>query len=211
MTMRTSLLAAGAAAALLTAGAAIAQNSGQSDEPSARHQNSAHATAPGGPDQTNAGGMSNTAMPGNDRDDRTNAGNNMQSAPDRMGGPDRARVNENGMGDRDRMRMNESGGMGNRESVRINENGGGAHLRLTTTQRTRIRDVVVRAHGPRLTHVSFRVGVGARVPRDVRIAVLPPEIVAIAPEWQGYSYFEYGDQIVIVDPASFAIVATLPL
>jgi hypothetical protein len=41
--------------------------------------------------------------------------------------------------------------------------------------------------------------------------VLPPQIVAIAPEWQGYSYFEYGDQIVIVDPATFAIVATLPL
>jgi hypothetical protein len=37
------------------------------------------------------------------------------------------------------------------------------------------------------------------------------EIIAIAPEWQGYSYFEYGDQIVVVDPATFAIVATLPL
>jgi hypothetical protein len=84
-------------------------------------------------------------------------------------------------------------------------------LRLTTTQRTRIKDVIVRAHGPRLTRVTFRIGVGVRVPRDARTAVLPPEIVAIAPEWQSYSYFEYGDQIVIVDPVTFAIVATLPL
>ena len=93
--------------------------------------------------------------------------------------------------------------------ARMNENG--AHLRLTTVQRTRIHDVIVRAHGPRLTNVTFRIGVGARIPRTVRVAVLPPEIVAIAPEWQGYSYFEYGDQIVIVDPMTFAIVATLPL
>jgi hypothetical protein len=135
------------------------------------------------------GGMENTSdqnRNGNDGD--MNAGGNM--APEQNG-------MRNGQMDRERMRVNETG---NR-----------THLRLTTTQRTRIKDVVVRAHGPRLTHVTFRIGVGARVPRDVRIAVLPPEIVAIAPEWQGYSYFEYGDQIVIVDPATFAIVATLPL
>ncbi|HEY1637211.1 MAG TPA: DUF1236 domain-containing protein [Rhizomicrobium sp.] len=194
--MRTSLLAAAAAAALLSAGAATAQNSGQTDVPSARHQNSAHANAPGTPDQTDSGampgprgGMENTSdqnRNGNDVD--MNAGGNM--APEQNG-------MRNGQMDRERMRVNETG---NR-----------THLRLTTTQRTRIKDVVVRAHGPRLTHVTFRIGLGARVPRDVRIAVLPPEIVAIAPEWQGYSYFEYGDQIVIVDPATFAIVATLPL
>jgi len=203
--MRTSLLAAGAAAALLTAGGAMAQYGGQSNAPndqtnapSARHQNSAHANAPGTPDQTNSGGMqergggmqntSNGPGRGGDMDMNGGAGGNMRSDQGRMGGA---------MTDRDR--------------VRINTNGDRAHIRLTTTQRTRIRDVVVRAHGPRLTHVSFRVGVGARVPRTVHVAVLPPEIVAIAPEWQGYSYFEYGDQVVIVDPATFAIVATLPL
>jgi hypothetical protein len=135
------------------------------------------------------GGMENTSDQNrNGHDVDMNAGGNM--APEQNG-------MRNGQMDRERMRVNETG---NR-----------THLRLTTTQRTRIKDVVVRAHGPRLTHVTFRVGVGARVPRDVRIAVQPPEIVAIAPEWQGYSYFEYGDQIVIVDPATFAIVATLPL
>ena len=190
--MRTSLLAAGAAVALLSAGAATAQYGGQSnqpngqaDVPSARHQNSAHANAPGTPDQTNEGGMQDNSagMPANDQN-RMNTGATMRS---------------------------DQGRMGTNERVRINENGNRTNIRLTTTQRTRIRDVVVRAHGPRLTHVTFRVGVGVRVPRTVRIAVLPPEIIAIAPEWQGYSYFEYGDQIVIVDPVTFAIVATLPL
>jgi hypothetical protein len=38
--------------------------------------------------------------------------------------------------------------------------------------------------------------------------VLPPGDGAIVPEWQGYSYLEYGDDM---DPATFAVVATLPL
>src|SRR4051812_42988089 len=118
--MRTSLLAAAAAAALLSAGAATAQNSGQTDVPSARHQNSAHANAPGTPDQTDSGampgprgGMENTSdqnRNGNDVD--MNAGGNM--APEQNG-------MRNGQMDRERMRVNETG---NR-----------THLRLTTTQR----------------------------------------------------------------------------
>jgi hypothetical protein len=200
-------ITATAAAALLTTTMAFAQAGGQTDVPSARHQNSGHANAPGAPDQTNsggmqspnAGGMENTSSDqnrgrGDDSDMNGNAGGDMR--------PDRDRTGNRGQMDRDRM--------GTTDHVRINETGRG-NLRLTTIQRTRIHDVVVRAHGPRLTRVNFRVGIGARVPRDVRIAVLPPEIVAIAPEWQGYSYFEYGDQIVIVDPATFAIMATLPL
>lgn len=195
--MKTSLLAASAAAVLLTSGAVLAQNSGQDVVPSARHQNSAHQNAPGTPDQTNSGamqgqpgGMENTATGQNGR------GNDMD-----MNAGGNTRSNENGM------RNDQMG----RDRMRVNETGNRTRVRLTTTQRTRIKNVIVRAHGPRLTRVNFRIGVGARIPPTVHVAVLPPEIVAIAPEWQGYSYFEYGDQIVIVDPATFAIVATLPL
>ena len=193
--MKPRLLTAIATATLLTSTMALAQAGGQANVPSAPHQNSGHANAPNGPDEMNsgengsgprAGGMQNTSADQNRGGEMDRNGGNMGSDRDRMGNgatTDRVRINETGRG----------------------------NLRLTTTQRTRIRDVVVRAHGPRLTHVTFRVGVGARVPRTVRVAVLPPEIIALAPQWQGYSYFEYADQIVIVDPASFAIVAVLPV
>jgi hypothetical protein len=199
--MRLQLITAAAAAALLCSTTAFAQAGGQPDVPSNPHQNSAHRVSPsnfgepgytaGGPRGPGAGdnGMQNTSGGMRDRDDTMGGG--MRAGM----GPDHERIGVRTNGDSTR--------------VRINDNG--AHLRLTTTQRTRVRDVIVRAHGPRLTHVTFRVGVGARIPRTVRVAVLPPEIVAIAPEWSGYSYFEYGDQIVIVDPVTFAIVATLPL
>jgi len=82
---------------------------------------------------------------------------------------------------------------------------------MTTAQRTRIREVVRVKSAPRLTNVSFRIGVGERIPRNVTVAVLPPEIVEIAPQWSGFSYFVYGDEIVVIDPMSFAIVGVLPL
>ena len=199
--MRTKLITATAAAALFAAGAAMAQNdyqSNQSNAPSSRHQTSTHATAPGTPDQQNRGAMQDQSG--------TNAQGSMGGMQNTSMGNDRDRDRDN---DRTNVRVNT--GAGGADRVRIRENGNRTNIRITPVQRTRIRDVVVREHGPRLTHVTFRVGVGARIPRTVRVAVLPPEIVAIAPQWAGYSYFEYGDQIVIVDPASFAIVATLPL
>jgi hypothetical protein len=39
---------------------------------------------------------------------------------------------------------------------------------------------------------------------------LPQTIVEVEPAWQGYLYFLVGDEIVVVDPYSFEIVAVLP-
>lgn len=87
---------------------------------------------------------------------------------------------------------------------------GGPHARLTVEQRTNLRATVLRA-GPRLRHVTFRIGVGARVPRSVHLVAVPQPIVAIYPEWASDLYFAYGDEVVVVDPATFAIVGVLPL
>ena len=200
--MRTRLFTATAAAALLAAGAALAQAGqgagGQPDAHSNKPMNSSHANAPGAP-----GGMQDQSGAGMQDQDRDRGGMENTSAGDNERDRDRDRDN-----DRTNVRVKTGEGV---DRVRINENGNRTNVRITTTQRTRIRDVLVRAHGPRLTHVTFRVGVGARIPRTVRVAVLPPEIVTIAPQWAGFSYFVYGGEIVIVDPASFAIMATLPL
>jgi hypothetical protein len=121
--------------------------------------------------------------------------------------------NRGGMNDTslDRTRSDaDDQGMRAEDRMRVNETGR-ANIRLTTLQRTRIKEVVLRGRAPRLTRVDFRLGVGARVPHTVRVAVLPPEIVAVAPQWAGFSYFVYGNEIVVVDPASFAVVGVLPL
>jgi hypothetical protein len=81
---------------------------------------------------------------------------------------------------------------------------------LSVEQKTTLRDTVLR-RGPKLTHVSFRIGVGAVVPRSVRVVAVPQPILAIYPEWAGDLYFVYGDEIVVVAPDSMAIVGVLPL
>jgi hypothetical protein len=81
---------------------------------------------------------------------------------------------------------------------------------LTIEQKTNLRETVLRA-GPRVTNINFRIGVGALVPRTVRLVAVPQPIIAIYPEWSGDLFFDYGDEIVVVAPDTLQIVGVLPL
>jgi hypothetical protein len=85
---------------------------------------------------------------------------------------------------------------------------GSAGANITPDRRTRIHETIIHERNvPRVASVKFDVSVGTRVPRDIRVAVLPQTIVEIEPEWRGFEYFVVGDEIVIVDPTSLEIVA----
>ena len=82
---------------------------------------------------------------------------------------------------------------------------------LTTEQRTRIRQVIVReGNAPRVSNVNFSVSVGTRVPSSLRLVRVPSTIVEIHPAWRGYEYFIVDEEIVIVDPNTLEIVAVIP-
>ena len=61
-----------------------------------------------------------------------------------------------------------------------------------------------------MTNVNFALSVGTVVPHDVHLATLPADVVEIVPQYRGYSFFVVKDEIVIVEPQSYKIVATLP-
>lgn len=86
-----------------------------------------------------------------------------------------------------------------------------ANVKLTTDQRTRIKNIVLAGHGgPRVTHVNFDVRVGTVVPRgSVEYVPVPETLVAIEPAWAGFYYFVYGEEVVIIDPDTLAIVAVV--
>jgi Protein of unknown function (DUF1236) len=87
----------------------------------------------------------------------------------------------------------------------------GASVQLSQEQRTKIKDVIVRDRNvARVDNVNFSVSVGARVPRDIHVAVLPPEVVTIVPEYRGFDYVVVGDQLLIIDPNTMEIVVILP-
>ncbi|MBX9774912.1 MAG: DUF1236 domain-containing protein [Xanthobacteraceae bacterium] len=85
------------------------------------------------------------------------------------------------------------------------------NVTLTTEQRTTIRTTVLQSsNAPRVTNVNFSLNVGTVVPRDrVKLVAVPATLVEIHPAWRGYLYFIVDERIIIVEPASYKIVAVL--
>jgi len=58
----------------------------------------------------------------------------------------------------------------------------------------------------RVTNINVSINIGTRIPRSVRLVALPATVIAIVPAYRSYHYFVMGDQLCIVDPASYEIV-----
>jgi len=83
------------------------------------------------------------------------------------------------------------------------------NVSLTTEQKTTIREKVLTRSAPRVGHVNFNIRVGTVVPRSVHFVTVPATLVTIEPQWRGYKYFVYADEIIIVNPRTLEIVAVL--
>jgi hypothetical protein len=141
-----------------------------------------------------------------------NTNNNMKGEkPNSM----RSETNEKGAAGKDMKADERNGNMNNAESKGAAESKSqtvgqaGAGAKLSSEQRTKITAVIRNQHLAPVTNASFSISVGTRVPRDVTFHPLPTEIVTIYPEWRGYEFILVKDQIVVVDPRTFEIVAVL--
>jgi Protein of unknown function (DUF1236) len=86
----------------------------------------------------------------------------------------------------------------------------GANAKLSTEQRTKITTVIRNEHVAPVNNVNFSISIGTRVPREgVSFHRLPSEVVTFYPEWRGYEYILVRDQIIVIDPATYEIVAVL--
>ena len=86
----------------------------------------------------------------------------------------------------------------------------GASAKLSTEQRTKITTVIRNEHVAPVNNVNFSISVGTRVPREgVTLHRLPSEVVSIYPEWRSYEYILVRDEIIVIDPATYEIVAVL--
>ena len=59
-------------------------------------------------------------------------------------------------------------------------------------------------------HVDFALREGVRIPHSVHLYPLPGDIVSLVPAYRDYEYVLVGDNIVIVDPDTYEIVAVIP-
>jgi hypothetical protein len=86
----------------------------------------------------------------------------------------------------------------------------GAGAKLSTEQRTQITSVIREEKIAPVSNVNFSVSVGTRIPREgIELHALPSRVVSIYPEWRTYRYILVRDEIVIIDPSTYEIVAVL--
>jgi hypothetical protein len=87
------------------------------------------------------------------------------------------------------------------------EKGSSGRVQVSEQQRTNIGQTITREKNfNRVTNVNFSINVGTRVPRSVHLVALPASVISIVPAYRSYHYFAVGDDLCIVDPATYEIV-----
>jgi hypothetical protein len=86
----------------------------------------------------------------------------------------------------------------------------GGVVSLNVQQRTQIGQTLARHNVKPITNVNFSIAVGTAVPKSVQLRAIPADLVTFIPQYRGYSYFVVEEQIVIVEPASYQIIAIVP-
>jgi Protein of unknown function (DUF1236) len=99
---------------------------------------------------------------------------------------------------------------------------------ISNKEHRQIKTTIARGHFPRVDRrqINFSIALGSRVPPSVHVEKLPDEVVQVVPQYRGFDYFiisyrtrDYGgadymfvkDQLVILDPQTLEIVATIPV
>jgi Protein of unknown function (DUF1236) len=85
-----------------------------------------------------------------------------------------------------------------------------SQLQLTPAQKTAILDAV-RQDGKKVTApTNFVVSIGAPVPPQLELYVLPDRALATVPDTRSVKYTVVQNQIVLVDPTTMRVVDVIP-
>jgi hypothetical protein len=91
-------------------------------------------------------------------------------------------------------------------STTTGQGAAGGSAKLSTEQRTKITSII-KERKVEPTKLSVSVSIGTRVPASVHLYPLPVQVIEIYPAWRGFEYILVGDQIVIINPRTYEIVA----
>lgn len=194
-------------------------NSAQSQPPSSTGQSAAGQTSNSGtgtnttqaPTSNNSTSQAQTSQPSNQTNPPSNqaqtnppANNQTQSA-----NPPASGTNQSPTGSSSTTTAQQPNSQQNTADRSANTNVN-ASVNINDQQRTRISTSISHLNVQPLNNVNFSLSVGTAVPRDVRLQPLPAEVVEIVPQYRGYNFVLVKDEIVIVEPSSYKIVAVLP-
>lgn len=85
----------------------------------------------------------------------------------------------------------------------------GAKAEVTTEQRNKVKTSFAKHRVEPTSDLNVSIGIGTVVPRKVKLYAIPQDILVIVPRYHAYRYFMIGNQVVIVDPDTYAIVEVI--
>jgi hypothetical protein len=231
--LRTSLMVSVSAIALI-AGASIAaaqDRGGQSGGGGAGGQPQAPSAQPGGGDNKAGGdvkGRADTAPKaapkGGQAEQRNDQKSDQKGERPQRAQDDRKQRDQKGAQDqRDKDRDNRAqdkpdrkdskDSASDKKSGRDSTTGQGAAGRgggsITAEQRTRITTTIRQSNVRPVTNVNFNIRVGSAIPRTVTLNPLPAAVIEVYPDWRGYRFILVGNDILVIDPDTYQIVAVL--
>ncbi len=213
---KTRLLATAATLALITAGAASAQDLNKHEAP---------APAPAAQQKAPAEKVAPNMRAGDRKLPETTGQAAKPAEPEKGGAMDKSEsvnkgsttgASENAQiksGDKAATQDGSSNSTKSSESAtsRSTTTGQGAAAgtaKLSTEQRTKISSVI-HEHKTPSVRLNISVSVGTRVPASVHLYPLPVQVINIYPDWRGYDYVMVGEDIVVIDPRTHEIVAII--
>lgn len=221
------LLASAATLLLIAAGTASAQNSdsvGAAPAPPAIQNAPAEKIAPpmnaGSGSKSETTGQSGTDLKFGDRETTgqspksldlgNGSGTDMKGADDFQSRPkqESGAGGEAGAGATTR----ESGpSAGTQGQATTGQGAAAGAARLSNEQRSQIAAVIQAQDAKPLDagEVNFAISVGSPVPRHLHFYSVPQRVAEVYPAWKGYRYILVGDQIVVIEPTDYVIVAVL--
>jgi Protein of unknown function (DUF1236) len=82
-------------------------------------------------------------------------------------------------------------------------------VQISSTNATRISQALISTAPANSQNINVAVNIGAPLPGGVELLPLPPAVVSLVPEYQGYEYVVVNDEIVIVQPSTRMVVETI--
>jgi Protein of unknown function (DUF1236) len=137
------------------------------------------------------------------------AGQSPAESGERADARDRRGENEMGPDQRTRGAVDRSLPGGREAAGDLGRENRDQRMRVGAREQGQIRQIIERRGGRRLSPGAFDLRVGVIAPPNVAFEPLPPDVFALAPQFQGFNYAMVGDDIAIVDPSSREVVSVL--
>lgn len=209
--MKKELLAAVAAAALIATGGTLSAQ--EQTKPGGTNAEAMGGAKTGGTQvQTQGGAQMKSGQSGMQTESGAKTRAQTQSGQNQPGAAgEKVGAQPGGPGNR---APGQAEGSGEPKTSTQVQSGSEKPAQLSSEQRTKISSTLrssdVNLKRVERTNINFSINVGTVVPRTIGLVPLPAPIVAVVPAYRGYLHIVVGDELLIVHPRTYEIVAVIP-